>query len=93
MNENKDLVTSLPPIKLCESNRPLEPNNIPYIIDFWHLPHFHVSNVFIPILQKSVSKKTRWSKGYEIAKKVLNLMIQLNCDDEFFNIMEKFIST
>ncbi|CAG8682560.1 22823_t:CDS:2 [Racocetra persica] len=70
MNENKDLVTSLLPIKLCESNGPSASNNISYTIDFRHLSHFCVSNIFTPILQKS-----------------------LNCDDEFFNIMEEFIST
>ncbi|CAG8790693.1 22036_t:CDS:2, partial [Racocetra persica] len=38
-------------------------------------------------------KKARWSKEHEITKKALNLMIWLNCNDEFFNIIEEFIST
>ncbi|CAG8715800.1 26766_t:CDS:2, partial [Racocetra persica] len=35
-------------------------NNTLYTIDFQHLPHFRVSNIFMPILQKSVGEKTQF---------------------------------
>ncbi|CAG8645206.1 15146_t:CDS:10 [Dentiscutata erythropus] len=51
------------------------------------------SNVLISTLKKSNSEKSRWSKGYGISKKALNLMIRLNCNNEFFQMMEEFISS
>ncbi|CAG8830059.1 27607_t:CDS:2, partial [Gigaspora margarita] len=53
----------------------------------------HTRNVLTPTLKKSISKKSHWSKGYGISKKVLNLMICFNCNNEFFQIMEGFISS
>ncbi|CAG8683833.1 24124_t:CDS:2, partial [Gigaspora rosea] len=88
-----DLIASLPPINFCKSNQPSATNVTPHIIDFRYLSRFRVANVFTPALQKSVSAKTCWSKGHELTKKALNLMLQLNCDDEFCQIMEKFISS
>ncbi|CAG8639271.1 5786_t:CDS:1, partial [Racocetra persica] len=32
-----------------------------------------------------------WSKGHRIAKKILSLIIRLNCDDEFFDMLDEFI--
>ncbi|CAG8631823.1 1795_t:CDS:2, partial [Gigaspora rosea] len=43
--------------------------------------------------KKSISEKSRWSKGYRISKKALNLIIRLNCNIEFLQIMEEFISS
>ncbi|CAG8568434.1 37849_t:CDS:2 [Gigaspora margarita] len=48
-------------------------------------------NILTPILKKSISEKSHWSKGYRISKKALNLMIRLNCDNEFLQIMEEII--
>ncbi|CAG8676923.1 7231_t:CDS:2, partial [Cetraspora pellucida] len=93
ISADKDFVASLPPIKLCESNESSTHNSIPQIVNFQYLSHFRVANVLTPSLQKSVSEKERWSKGYGIAKKALNLMIRLNCDDEFLEMMEEFISS
>ncbi|CAG8689026.1 14416_t:CDS:2, partial [Dentiscutata erythropus] len=88
INENKNLIASLPPINLYESNQPSATNVTSHIIDFQYLSRFRVANVFTPALQKSVSEKTRWSKGHELTKKALNLTLRLNCDDEFNQMME-----
>ncbi|CAG8811402.1 42452_t:CDS:2, partial [Gigaspora margarita] len=56
-----------------------------------YLSRFRIDKVFTPALQKSVSKKVHWFKGYGLVKKALGLMIRLNCDDEFIGIVEKFI--
>ncbi|CAG8719314.1 16265_t:CDS:2, partial [Racocetra persica] len=58
-----------------------------------HLSHFCTSNVFTPSLQKSASEKIHWSKGHGVVKKALSLMIRLKCDDEFFDMIENFISS
>ncbi|CAG8782476.1 25354_t:CDS:2, partial [Dentiscutata erythropus] len=88
MNENKNLIAFLPPINLYKSNQPSATNITSHIIDFRYLSRFRVANVFTPALQKSVSEKTCWSKGHELTKKALNLTLQLNCDDEFNQMME-----
>ncbi|CAG8761154.1 22902_t:CDS:2 [Cetraspora pellucida] len=58
------------------------------ILQIWVL---YTNNVFTSALKKSISEKSYWSKGYRISKNALNLMIHLNCNDEFFQIMEGFI--
>ncbi|CAG8774763.1 23072_t:CDS:1, partial [Racocetra persica] len=65
----------------------------PQTVDFQYLSCFCIANIFTSSLQKPVSKKTHWFKEYEIAKKALDLTIQLNCDDEFFGMIEEFISS
>ncbi|CAG8615807.1 8957_t:CDS:1 [Cetraspora pellucida] len=131
MNEEKDLISSIPLIILCKTDQTsvfnstyhVTTNNttidyaitdyaitnhtttdhaitdhattnhatINNIIDFRYLSHFCIANIFTPALQKTVSEKECWSKGHRIAKKALSLMIQLNCDSEFFNMMDEFI--
>ena len=39
----------------------------------------------------NISKKTRYSTGFEVLKKALNLSISLNCDDELLGILYRFI--
>ncbi|CAG8816582.1 12622_t:CDS:2, partial [Racocetra persica] len=91
---NDDLIATLQPIRLCgETNQPLSFNNVSNVINFGYLSQFRAPNAFTPALKKSISEKTRWAKGYEMSKKALNLMIRLNCDDEFYKIMEEFISS
>ncbi|CAG8790704.1 23154_t:CDS:2, partial [Dentiscutata erythropus] len=88
----KDLISLHPPIRLCEANQPsLSDNNI-YAINFEYLAQLCTSNVLTSTLKKSNSEKSCWSKGYEISKKVLNLMICLNCNNKFLQMMEEFIS-
>ncbi|RIB04105.1 hypothetical protein C2G38_2048725 [Gigaspora rosea] len=39
----------------------------------------------------NISKKTRYSTGFGVLKKALNLAISLNCDDELLSILYRFI--
>ncbi|CAG8707658.1 28412_t:CDS:2, partial [Racocetra persica] len=94
INNDEDLIATLQPIRLCgETNQLLSFNNVSNIINFGYLSQFRAPNTFTPALKKSISEKTRWAKGYGMSKKALNLMIHLNCDDEFYKIMEEFISS
>ncbi|CAG8818052.1 16916_t:CDS:1, partial [Racocetra persica] len=79
---------------LCgKTNQLLSFNNVSNVINFGYLFQFRASNVFTPALKKLISEKTCWAKGYGMSKKALNLMICLNCNDEFYKIMEEFISS
>ncbi|CAG8807352.1 19672_t:CDS:2, partial [Gigaspora margarita] len=91
LNDNRDLISLHPPIRLCEANQPLISDNYIHVINFRYLAQLRTRNVLTPTLKKSISEKSRWSKGYGISKKALNLMIHLNCDNEFLQIMEVFI--
>ncbi|CAG8588254.1 7994_t:CDS:2 [Cetraspora pellucida] len=89
----RDLISLHLPIKLCKANQLSLSDNNTHAINFGYLAQLRTNNVFTPALKKSISKKSHWSKGYKISKKALNLMICLNCDDEFFQMMEEFISS
>ncbi|CAG8746529.1 4732_t:CDS:2 [Dentiscutata erythropus] len=91
ISEDENLIALLLSIRLCESNQNLLPENNNCTINFRYLAQFRVSNVFTPVLKKSVNEKNCWSKGYGRSKKALNLMIRLNCDNEFLQIIEGFI--
>ncbi|CAG8830764.1 6811_t:CDS:2, partial [Cetraspora pellucida] len=93
INEEDKDIALLPSIRLCKPNQPSASINTSHVVDFRHLSCFRVDNVLTPALQKSVSEKMRWSKGYGLSKKALNLMIRLNCNEEFFDMMEGFISS
>ncbi|CAG8836614.1 14444_t:CDS:2, partial [Racocetra persica] len=72
MNEDKDLVNSLQPIKLCESESSASDNTL-HTIDFRYLPRFRISNIFTPILQKS--KKNKVANNIESQPAIVNLYV------------------
>jgi hypothetical protein len=50
------------------------------------------NNVMINLKEShKIDKKMRYSTGFGILKKVLNLAISLNCDDELLGILHRFI--
>ncbi|CAG8832767.1 10044_t:CDS:1, partial [Racocetra persica] len=88
------LIATFQPIRLCsETNQPSSFNNINNTIDFGCLSQFCTSNAFTLALKKKISEKIHWAKGYRMSKKVLNLIIRLNCNDEFYKMMKDFISS
>ncbi|CAG8830350.1 22999_t:CDS:2, partial [Cetraspora pellucida] len=93
INEEDKDIALLPSIRLCKPNQPSASISTSHVVDFRHLSRFRVDNILTPALQKSVSEKMCWSKGYGLSKKALNLMIRLNCDEKFFDMMEGFISS
>lgn len=56
-----------------------------------YLRQMRVDNMFSLEETQNINKMTRYSTGFEVLKKALNLSISLDCDDELLDILHRFI--
>ncbi|CAG8830461.1 25184_t:CDS:1, partial [Gigaspora margarita] len=56
-----------------------------------YLKQMRSNNMMSSEMSYNISKKTRYSTGFGVLKKALNLAISLNCDDELLGILHRFI--